>query len=34
MKRLVMLAALAVAFPLQAQEPVKIGLVTALSGQS
>ena len=34
MKHLVMLTALAVAFPLQAQEPVKIGLVTALSGQS
>ena len=34
MKRALMLAALFAAFPLQAQEPVKIGLITALSGQS
>jgi branched-chain amino acid transport system substrate-binding protein len=34
MKHALMLATLVVAFPLQAQEPVKIGLVTALSGQS
>jgi len=34
MKHALMLAALVAAFPLQAQDPVKIGLVTALSGQS
>src|SRR5256885_5108515 len=34
MKRLLLIVALAAALPALAQEPVKIGLVTALSGQS
>src|SRR5437868_14271680 len=34
MKRLLLLVALAAVMPAQAQEPIKIGLVTALSGQS
>src|SRR4051812_31603871 len=34
MKRLLLLVALAAVVPAQAQEPIKIGLVTALSGQS
>jgi branched-chain amino acid transport system substrate-binding protein len=34
MKRLLITLALAAALPAQAQEPIKIGLVTALSGQS
>ena len=34
MKRLLLTLALAAALPVQAQEPIKIGLVTALSGQS
>src|SRR5215831_5185074 len=34
MKRLVVTLALAAALPAFAQEPIKIGLVTALSGQS
>src|SRR5437868_5807412 len=34
MKRLLLLVALAAVMPAQAQEPIKTGLVTALSGQS
>jgi branched-chain amino acid transport system substrate-binding protein len=34
MKRLFIILALAAALPAQAQEPIKIGLITALSGQS
>jgi branched-chain amino acid transport system substrate-binding protein len=34
MKRLLLLLALGIAFTAQAQEPIKIGLITALSGQS
>src|SRR5207237_6649021 len=34
MKRLLITLALAAALPAAAQEPIKIGLVTALSGQS
>src|SRR3954469_18780907 len=34
MKRLLLILAAAAALPAAAQEPVKIGLVTALSGQS
>src|SRR5919205_4394545 len=34
MKRLLLTVALAAAIPALAQEPIKIGLVTALSGQS